>query len=342
MGDTRQEILDTALELFADQGYDKTSLREIAEQVGVTKAALYYHFRSKEDILVALVEPIMVDADSRSWRRCAAVLCMTPPPGRHRSRGCSTRSLDNRRIFALMERNGHTLLELAHQGDFAETHLELHRRTEEFFADETIPLARRVRLACAFGAVTGVLEVGGTSPFGGVPDDELRTMVRAVISRRPRTCHRARHRVRAAADPTGSLATVHADRLARVRAAMAEQHVDACLLSVGPDLPWLIGYEAMPLERLTMLVVPRDGVATLVVPTLEVPRVVERDDDLPDPCRGARPRTRWPSWPSCWARPAPRPSATAPGPSSWSRSSGPARPPRSRTRRDDRSARCAR
>jgi Xaa-Pro aminopeptidase len=54
--------------------------------------------------------------------------------------------------------------------------------------------------------------------------------------------------------------------------------VDVCLLSVGPDLPWLTGYEAMPLERLTMLVVPREGDATLVVPNLEVPRVVERPE----------------------------------------------------------------
>ena len=43
-----------ALELFNEQGYDKTSLREIAERLGVTKAALYYHFRSKEDILLEL------------------------------------------------------------------------------------------------------------------------------------------------------------------------------------------------------------------------------------------------------------------------------------------------
>ncbi len=69
---------------------------------------------------------------------------------------------------------------------------------------------------------------------------------------------------------------MHAERLDRVRAAMGAQGVDALLLSVGPDLPWLIGYEAMPLERLTMLVVPRDGEATLVVPRLEAPRVVER------------------------------------------------------------------
>jgi Xaa-Pro aminopeptidase len=57
---------------------------------------------------------------------------------------------------------------------------------------------------------------------------------------------------------------------------MGERGVDVLLLSVGPDLPWLVGYEAMPLERLTMLVVPRDGDATLVVPRLEAPRVVER------------------------------------------------------------------
>jgi len=69
---------------------------------------------------------------------------------------------------------------------------------------------------------------------------------------------------------------VHADRLRRVRAAMAEAGVDVLLLSVGPDLPWLIGYEAMPLERLTMLVVPAAGEATLVVPRLEAPRVVDR------------------------------------------------------------------
>ena len=59
---------------------------------------------------------------------------------------------------------------------------------------------------------------------------------------------------------------------------MTEQGVDVCLLSVGADLPWLIGYEAMPLERLTMLVVPLDGDATLVVPRLEVARVNEEPD----------------------------------------------------------------
>ena len=68
------------------------------------------------------------------------------------------------------------------------------------------------------------------------------------------------------------------DRLERVQAAMEAQGVDFLLLSVGPDLPWLSGYEAMPLERLTMMVVPRGARPSLVIPRLEAPRVIERPD----------------------------------------------------------------
>lgn len=69
---------------------------------------------------------------------------------------------------------------------------------------------------------------------------------------------------------------IYLDRIDRARAEMARRGVDVLLLSVGSDLPYLSGYEAMPLERLTMLVVPRDGDATLVIPRLEAPRVVEQ------------------------------------------------------------------
>ena len=62
-------------------------------------------------------------------------------------------------------------------------------------------------------------------------------------------------------------------RLERARASMRELGVDALLLSTGADLPYLTGYEAMPLERLTMLVVRGDGDAVLVIPRLEAPRV---------------------------------------------------------------------
>src|SRR6201996_4514372 len=55
-GDTRARIQQIALKLFAEQGYERTSLREIAERLGVTKAALYYHFKSKEDIVRSFTE----------------------------------------------------------------------------------------------------------------------------------------------------------------------------------------------------------------------------------------------------------------------------------------------
>ncbi|WP_327368162.1 TetR/AcrR family transcriptional regulator [Streptomyces sp. NBC_01217] len=57
-GNTRQRIQDVALELFAEHGYEKTSLREISERLDVTKAALYYHFKTKEDILVSIFEDL--------------------------------------------------------------------------------------------------------------------------------------------------------------------------------------------------------------------------------------------------------------------------------------------
>lgn len=71
----------------------------------------------------------------------------------------------------------------------------------------------------------------------------------------------------------GPDAELIAARLDRARRLMAERGVEALLVSVGRDLPYLAGYEAMPLERVTMLVVLPDGEATLVVPALEAARV---------------------------------------------------------------------
>ena len=54
---TRQQILATAQRLFADLGYDATSLQMIADEMGLTKAAVYYHFHAKTDILHAAMQP---------------------------------------------------------------------------------------------------------------------------------------------------------------------------------------------------------------------------------------------------------------------------------------------
>jgi AcrR family transcriptional regulator len=60
---TRERIQEVALELFTEQGYEKTSLREIAEHLGVTKAALYYHFKTKEDLAASFLHDYLAEID---------------------------------------------------------------------------------------------------------------------------------------------------------------------------------------------------------------------------------------------------------------------------------------
>lgn len=55
-GDTKERIMETALELFAEKGYLGTSMNDIAKQLGFTKAALYKHYTSKQEILNRIVE----------------------------------------------------------------------------------------------------------------------------------------------------------------------------------------------------------------------------------------------------------------------------------------------
>lgn len=55
-GDTKERILEAALELFAHSGYLGTSMSDIAKQLGITKAALYKHYTSKQEILDSIVE----------------------------------------------------------------------------------------------------------------------------------------------------------------------------------------------------------------------------------------------------------------------------------------------
>lgn len=67
---TRTRIQNVALELFAEQGYDKTSLRELSERLGMTKSSLYYYFKSKDDIVQSLVDDLLTAVDEVvDWSR---------------------------------------------------------------------------------------------------------------------------------------------------------------------------------------------------------------------------------------------------------------------------------
>jgi AcrR family transcriptional regulator len=67
---TRDRIQQVALELFAEHGYDGTSLRQIADRLAITKAALYYHFQSKDEIVTSVVTDMFVRVDALiAWAR---------------------------------------------------------------------------------------------------------------------------------------------------------------------------------------------------------------------------------------------------------------------------------
>ncbi|MFF0454364.1 TetR/AcrR family transcriptional regulator [Nocardia africana] len=73
--DMRERIRSVAMQLFSEQGYENTSMREIAERLSVTKAALYYHFKAKEDIVISLSDELRAGVDAiLAW-------AATQPPG---------------------------------------------------------------------------------------------------------------------------------------------------------------------------------------------------------------------------------------------------------------------
>lgn len=61
--DTRERAVKVAIELFTSRGYEQTSLRDIAERLEITKAALYFHFHSKEELLQAVLDSAMEPVD---------------------------------------------------------------------------------------------------------------------------------------------------------------------------------------------------------------------------------------------------------------------------------------
>lgn len=167
---TRQRILDVAVDRFTEAGYEATSLREIAEDLGITKAALYYHFKSKDDIARALIEPFLdrwgdleleaVGADDDRW--LAAVTEFFE------------QAVAEQRIVAMFVRN-HAAFERVVDLDDFDTHVERFRAT---IGGVDLPLAQRVRRAVAFGGSMDCLW-----GFADSDPDELRTAVLETLHR---------------------------------------------------------------------------------------------------------------------------------------------------------------
>jgi AcrR family transcriptional regulator len=178
---TRERILDIALELFTEQGYDKTSIRDIADRLGFTKAALYYHFKSKADILLelhlrlhALGEQLLGELDAlpdgearaREWPRLLDEFI--------------TAIDDNRELVQMHQRNQSALEALQGSERHEAANDDIEGQIRRLLADATLPAATRVRMACSLGAVmTGLLPDG---LVGDIPHEEKLRLVRATVA----------------------------------------------------------------------------------------------------------------------------------------------------------------
>ncbi|MEU9313378.1 TetR/AcrR family transcriptional regulator [Streptomyces sp. NPDC048256] len=142
-GNTRQRIQDVALELFAEQGYEKTSLREIAERLEVTKAALYYHFKTKEEIIVGiftdLTKPI---EDLIEW---GANQPHTLETKQELIRRYSRALSEATPLFRFMQENQATVRELQIGNSFKDR----MRGLRDIVIDPDAPLADQVRCVSA-------------------------------------------------------------------------------------------------------------------------------------------------------------------------------------------------
>jgi AcrR family transcriptional regulator len=175
---TRERILDVALDLFIEHGFDGTSLREIAEHLGITKAALYYHFASKDDILMAL-HMRLHEFGRESLRQLA---------GEPVELKIWTDLLDQlidqmlaqRKIFLLHERN-QAALEKLHREDHDAEHEDIQAQFKRVLADPRLSVRDRVRMACSFGAVFAGLILSGDA-FEGTSNRELGDLLRGAVA----------------------------------------------------------------------------------------------------------------------------------------------------------------
>jgi AcrR family transcriptional regulator len=174
--DTRARIQQVAVELFTEHGYEGTSLREIAERLDVTKAALYYHFKSKEDIVTSLVEDYSKQMDALiEW-------------GRLQPRTAETRrEILSRYVDILAE--GDQVFRMLQQNQAAVGALSSGKSRGEFFKERigsiidllTEPgagLPERVRAAMAIGGIS----VGWMFFAGQADRKELIEAVRAIAT----------------------------------------------------------------------------------------------------------------------------------------------------------------
>jgi AcrR family transcriptional regulator len=150
--DTRERIQAVALELFAEQGYDKTSIREIAERLNVTKAAIYYHFNSKEDIVTSLVEDYFRQVDDLiAWGKARPRTPQSRADVLNRYFGIVAEGSE---VFRMLQHNQASVSSLAAAKHRSELFRERMDSLVGLLTEPDAPLASQLRAAVALASVS--------------------------------------------------------------------------------------------------------------------------------------------------------------------------------------------
>jgi AcrR family transcriptional regulator len=174
---TRERILDVALDLFTVQGFDGTSMREIAERLHISKPAIYYHFASKEEILMAL-HMRLHEFGKAALTRLAGQTVTLQSWGSLLNEVLD-QMLAQRKLFLMHERN-QAALEKLHRKDHEAEHADIQQRFRQALTDPSVSLRDRVRMACSLGAVFGGLLMAGDA-FDNVSSAELGSLIRDAV-----------------------------------------------------------------------------------------------------------------------------------------------------------------
>ena len=177
---TRERIVGVAIDLFARQGYGGTSLRNIAEELAITKAAVYHHFRTKEDIAQVIVSRAL-DAQQAMVDRL--IVAGTDPSAWERA---LPRVIDiaiaERQLLSALERDEDTYADL-----FAGDPIIGPRLSDPgasfggLLGNPDIDTAIRVRLGCVLGALMGPL-LFLSDHYQDITGDELRHHLNQAIT----------------------------------------------------------------------------------------------------------------------------------------------------------------
>lgn len=157
--DTKARIQAAARELFGQKGVQQTSLREIADRLGITKPALYYHFDSREALVRSIVEPMVADMDAFVAEREAAGA---------EPRGLLADYFDllhrHREVLTMLVRDLSTLGEL----DLTERMFAWRRRLIALLLGPEPSLAAQTRAVVAIGGMSDCAVAFGDAPAAAI------------------------------------------------------------------------------------------------------------------------------------------------------------------------------